>query len=48
MGASASGRKGENVPIEVVRDGKLLRLFVPRGPLGAKLAKERIAPVLDG
>jgi hypothetical protein len=42
--ATAGGRAGETVPIEVLRDGEILRLFVPRGPLGARVDHERISP----
>lgn len=46
--ATATGRPGELVPIEVMRSGDLVRLFVPRGPLGARLAGERVSPVSGG
>lgn len=42
--ATAGGRAGETVPIEVLHDGEILRLFVPRGPLGARVDHERISP----
>jgi hypothetical protein len=46
--ATAAGRPGELVPLEVLRDGELERLFVPRGPLGARIQRERISPEAGG
>jgi S1-C subfamily serine protease len=46
--ATAAGRPGELVPLEVLRDGELERLFVPRGPLGARIERERISPEAGG
>jgi hypothetical protein len=46
--ATAAGRPGELVPVELVRDGELVRLFVPRGPLGVLLLSERVSPSLGG
>jgi hypothetical protein len=33
-GETAAGTAGETTPIDVVRDGESLRVYVPRGPLG--------------
>jgi hypothetical protein len=46
--ASAGGSPGELVPIEVLRDGEPLRLFVPRGPLGARIERKRVPPDAGG
>ncbi|HKJ24451.1 MAG TPA: PDZ domain-containing protein [Myxococcota bacterium] len=46
--ATAAGRPGELVPIEVIRDGEPVRLFVPRGPLGVRVERERLSPDLGG
>ncbi len=35
--ATASGQSGETVPIELLRDGEPVTVYVPRGPLGAAL-----------
>jgi hypothetical protein len=42
--ATAAGRAGENVPVEVERDGQPMTLYVPRGPLGVYLDMDRKAP----
>ena len=44
-GATSAGRRGESVPIEVIRRGRRLRIIVPRGPLGVKLQPERVPPL---
>ncbi len=44
-GATSAGRRGESVPIEVIRRGRRLRIIVPRGPLGVKLRAERVPPL---
>ena len=36
--ATASGERGEMVPIEVLRGEDLLQLYVPRGPLGVTIS----------
>lgn len=38
------GAAGETTAIEVLRDGELLRLYVPRGPLGVRLEPIRQRP----
>lgn len=42
--ATAAGRSGENVPVEIERDGQSMTLYVPRGPLGVYLDMQRRAP----
>lgn len=42
--ATTEGRAGETVPVEISRDGAVLRLFVPRGPLGVRLDESRVKP----
>ncbi len=42
--ATGAGRVGENVPVEVDRDGQTMTLYVPRGPLGVYLDMHRSAP----
>ena len=44
-GATSAGRRGESVPIELIRRGRRLRIIVPRGPLGVKLQPERVPPL---
>ena len=43
--ATSAGRRGESVPIELLRKGQRLRVTVPRGPLGVKLRAERNPPL---
>jgi hypothetical protein len=43
---STEGAKGARTEIEIVRDGEMIRYFVPRGPLGAQFSHERVAPEL--
>ena len=38
------GAAGETTAIDVLRDGELLRLYVPRGPLGVRLEPIRQRP----
>ncbi len=42
--ATAEGRAGTTVSIDVERDGALRRFYVPRGPLGARLRSDRRPP----
>jgi hypothetical protein len=35
--ATASGQRGETVPVELLRDGEPITVYVPRGPLGVAL-----------
>jgi membrane-associated protease RseP (regulator of RpoE activity) len=39
-----SGRAGETVQLEIVRNGERLQVFVPRGPLGLRVAATHGAP----
>ncbi len=34
---TAEGRQGETTPLDVLRDGRRLRVYVPRGPLGVRI-----------
>lgn len=43
---TANGENGENVPIEIQRNGQIFQYFIPRGPLGIRLVSERIPPNL--
>jgi membrane-associated protease RseP (regulator of RpoE activity) len=42
--ATTQGRAGESVAVEVTRGSEVLRLFVPRGPLGVRLEETRLKP----
>lgn len=42
---TGEGDRGRPVELRVVRDGELIRLFLPRGPLGAQLARVPRPPV---
>ena len=46
-GATSAGRRGESVPVELLRNGRRVRIIVPRGPLGVKLQAQRVPP-FDG
>jgi hypothetical protein len=41
---TAEGELGENTRVEVLRDGEIIYLIVPRGPLGAKFERLRVTP----
>jgi hypothetical protein len=43
--ATTQGRTGGGVEVVVDRSGTALRLYIPRGPLGARLVPERRAPL---
>jgi hypothetical protein len=42
--ATTLGERGEYVDMNVLRDGQLLDLWVPRGPLGVRLGAARLEP----
>ncbi len=42
--ATSSGERGEYVNVTVLRDGQLLNLWLPRGPLGIRLGSARVQP----
>lgn len=42
--ATLVGRRGEQVALEVMRNGEPLRVFVPRGPLGIRLGMRSVEP----
>lgn len=42
--ATAGGRNGEMVPMEIQRDGKSMDFYVPRGPLGVYLDNDSVQP----
>jgi S1-C subfamily serine protease len=42
--ATASGVEGELVPVDVIRGGERVRLYVRRGPLGALLERKKVSP----
>ncbi len=35
--ATRSGQLGEAIPVEVIRDGQPVQLYIPRGPLGVRM-----------
>ena len=35
--ATRSGQLGEAIPVEVIRDGQRLQVYIPRGPLGVRM-----------
>jgi hypothetical protein len=46
--ATMGGVAGESVPVELQRGDAVIRLFVPRGPMGITLISESRAPVSQG
>ena len=42
--ATAQGQAGASTRVEVMREGRVVTLFVPRGPLGVRLVPTRRAP----
>jgi membrane-associated protease RseP (regulator of RpoE activity) len=42
--ATTEGELGEYVTVDIMRDGQLSSLWVPRGPLGVRLGMTRVAP----
>lgn len=42
--ATTEGRAGDRTPLEVLRDGSRVRLWVPRGPLGIRMRQTRRPP----
>lgn len=41
---TSSGRAGDLTPIDVLRKGQEMRLYVPRGPLGVQLKPAKVKP----
>jgi hypothetical protein len=42
--AGSAGSAGESAALDVERDGRTVRLYVPRGPLGARLELRSVSP----
>ena len=42
--ATSRGERGEYVNVTVLRNGQLVNLWVPRGPLGIRLGTARVKP----
>ena len=42
--ATAKGERGEYVNVTVLRNGQLVNLWMPRGPLGVRLGAARVKP----
>ena len=42
--ATTRGERGEYVNVSVLRNGQLINLWVPRGPLGVRLGSARVQP----
>lgn len=43
-GATSDGARGELVPVQVRRDGGMVELWLPRGPIGIRLDSARLEP----
>lgn len=44
QGATTQGERGEYVNVTVIRNGQLMNMWVPRGPLGVRLGTVRVRP----
>jgi len=44
QGATSRGERGEYVNLAVLRNGQLVNLWIPRGPLGIRLGTARVKP----
>jgi S1-C subfamily serine protease len=44
--SSTSGKIGESVPVEVLRNGEIVRLYIDRGPMGFGLKHRLMWPHL--
>jgi membrane-associated protease RseP (regulator of RpoE activity) len=44
ISATRRGAPGSTVPVDLVRDGERLRLYVPQGPLGVRIRTTRLFP----
>ncbi len=42
--ATSTGERGEYVNVAVLRNGQLVNLWIPRGPLGVRLSSARVKP----
>ena len=42
--ATLAGDRGERVAVDVLRDGERIRLYTERGPIGTRLARQRVLP----
>jgi S1-C subfamily serine protease len=42
--ATTRGERGEYVNVTVLREGQMLNLWLPRGPLGVRLGSTRVKP----
>jgi len=42
--ATSGGERGEYVNLAVQRNGQLVNLWIPRGPLGVRLSSARVKP----
>ena len=42
--ATTEGERGEYVNVTIMRNGELMNLWVPRGPLGVRLGSMRVKP----
>ncbi|MEM9058044.1 MAG: PDZ domain-containing protein [Pseudomonadota bacterium] len=41
---SSTGQAGATVPVDIVRDGRSLQVYLPRGPLGVRLSSATVPP----
>jgi len=41
--STRTGSAGENVPVEVLRDGRRVQAYLPRGPIGITMSSESVA-----
>ena len=47
MRATTQGEAGDPVPVELLRESKTMRVYLPRGPIGVRLRAERRVPMAE-
>jgi hypothetical protein len=47
MRATTQGEAGDPVPVELLRESKTVRVYLPRGPIGVRLRAERRVPMAE-
>ncbi|MEL7451445.1 MAG: PDZ domain-containing protein [Pseudomonadota bacterium] len=41
---TATGQAGATVPVDIVRDGRVMQVYIPRGPLGIRMSSATVQP----
>ena len=45
--STRTGNAGETVPVEVLRDGRRIQAYLPRGPVGVSMSSQSVVPEDD-